>query len=68
MELGTFYHRHGPIPIAGVLTAQQYYNDDAEICRHASSVYERVDFGWMLDQRTGLLHMGWTPEKGLLRG
>ena len=27
----------------------------------------RVDFGWMLDERTGLLHMGWDPDKGLLR-
>ena len=53
--------------LAGVITAQQYYQDDAEIVSLASSVYERVDFDWMLDKRTGLLHVGWTPEKGLLR-
>ena len=53
--------------LAGVITAQQYYQGDAEIVSLASSVYERVDFNWMLDKRTGLLHMGWTPEKGLLR-
>jgi hypothetical protein len=53
--------------IAGVLTAQQYYADDAEIASLASSVYGRVDFTWMLDQRSGLLHMGWFPERGFLR-
>lgn len=53
--------------LAGVLTAQQYYRDDAEICDLASGVYRRVDFAWMLDPRSGLLHMGWTPETGMLR-
>ena len=53
--------------LAGVLTAQQYYQNDAEIVMLASSIYQRVDFTWMLDERTGLLHMGWTPERGLLR-
>ncbi len=52
--------------LAGVLTAQQYYADDAEIYSLASEIYRRVDFSWMLDQRTGLLHMGWQPETGLL--
>ena len=41
--------------LAGVITAQQYYQGDAEIVSLASSVYERVDFNWMLDKRTGLL-------------
>jgi hypothetical protein len=53
--------------LAGVLTAQQYYQDDAEIFDLASALYERVDFGWMLDERTGLLYMGWYPETGVLR-
>jgi hypothetical protein len=53
--------------IAGVLTAQQYYQDDAEIFELASDLYGRVDFSWMFDERTGRLHMGWFPESGLLR-
>lgn len=53
--------------IAGVLTAQQYYADDAEIFTLAANVYQRVDFPWILDPRTGLLHMGWFPETGFLR-
>jgi hypothetical protein len=53
--------------LAGVLTVQQYYRDDAEIFNLASTLYNRVDFGWLLDKKTGLLHMGWRPETGLLR-
>jgi hypothetical protein len=54
--------------LAGVLTAQQYYRDDDAIFTLASSIYNRVDFHWMLDNQTNLLHMGWRPETGLLRG
>jgi hypothetical protein len=54
--------------LAGVLTVQQYYRDDDEIFALASSIYHRVDFRWMLDNQTNLLHMGWRPETGLLRG
>lgn len=53
--------------LAGVLIAQQYYRDDHEIFDLASPIYERVDFTWMLDKQTGLLHMGWRPETGFLR-
>jgi hypothetical protein len=53
--------------LAGVITAQQYFEDDAEIFKLASELYGRVDFPWMLDTRSGLLRMGWTPEKGFLR-
>ena len=53
--------------VAGVLATQQYYGDDAEMFRLASEIYERIDFVWMLDNETGLLHMGWRPETGFLR-
>ncbi|MGA8030740.1 MAG: glucoamylase family protein [Bryobacteraceae bacterium] len=53
--------------LAGVLTAQQYFEQDGEIFSLASRIYERVDFPWMWDSQTGLIRMGWTPEKGLLR-
>ncbi|HET6178458.1 MAG TPA: glucoamylase family protein [Candidatus Sulfotelmatobacter sp.] len=56
------------ILLAGIFTAQQYYRDDAEIFSLASIVYNRVDFVWMMDKRTGRLHMGWRPETGLVRG
>ena len=53
--------------LAGALTAQQCFADDAEIGRMAQEIYERVDFAWMLDPATGYLRMGWTPESGFLR-
>jgi hypothetical protein len=53
--------------LAGVLTAQQFFENDAEMVRLADEIYERVDFGWMLDEATGLLRMGWLPEQGFLR-
>ncbi len=56
------------ILIAGVFTAQQYFESDAEIYRLAKDIYERIDFTWMLDPRSGYLRMGWKPESGFLRG
>src|SRR5450755_4334537 len=53
--------------LAGILTAQQCFADDAEIFQLAQGLYERVDFRWMLDESSGLLRMGWLPETGFLR-
>lgn len=53
--------------LAGVLTAQQCFQADAEIARMAQEIYERVDFRWMLDNATAFLRMGWKPESGFLR-
>lgn len=52
--------------LSGVLTARQYFRDDAEIVRLATHIYERVDFPWMLNHHPLLLSHGWTPEKGFL--
>jgi hypothetical protein len=53
--------------LAGVLTAQQYFETDGEILRMAQEIYQRVDFTWMLDPSTLCLRMGWKPESGFLR-
>jgi hypothetical protein len=53
--------------LAGALTAQQCFDDDAEIVRMAQEIYERVDFTWMLDRASNCLRMGWKPESGFLR-
>ncbi len=53
--------------LGGVLTARQYYRDDAEILRLATKIYERVDFRWMLNGHPTLLSHGWKPETGFLR-
>ena len=53
--------------LAGVLTVRQYFNDDREIKRLATMIYERVDFGWMLNGDQFLLSHGWKPETGFLK-
>jgi hypothetical protein len=53
--------------LAGILTARQYYRDDLEIVRLATRIYERVDFGWMLNGHPLLLSHGWKPETGFLK-
>lgn len=53
--------------LAGVLTARQKFRDDAEIVRLATTIYERVDFAWMLNGDPVLLSHGWKPESGFLK-
>jgi hypothetical protein len=53
--------------VAGVLTAGQYFREDAEILRLAKQIYERMDFRWMLNGHPLLLSHGWKPETGFLR-
>ncbi len=52
--------------LAGILTARQYFHDDAEIAQLATAIYERVDFPWMMDGSQSYFSHGWTPEKGFL--
>jgi hypothetical protein len=53
--------------LAGILTARQYFREDAEIVKLATSIYERVDFRWMLNGHPTLLSHGWRPEMGFLK-
>jgi hypothetical protein len=52
--------------MGGILTARQYFHDDAEISRLAEIVYQRMDFRWMLNGDPLLLSHGWTAEEGFL--
>ena len=52
--------------LAGVLTARQYFRDDAEIVLLATKIYGRIDFPWMLNNDPALLAMGWRPESGFI--
>ncbi|MFB3922549.1 MAG: glucoamylase family protein [Terriglobia bacterium] len=52
--------------LAGILTVRQAFSDDSEIVQLATLIYNRVDFGWMLDGSGKALSHGWTPEKGFL--
>jgi hypothetical protein len=53
--------------LAGVLTARQYFSDDPQIVKLATTIYERVDFPWMMDGSQAYFSHGWTPEGGFLR-
>jgi hypothetical protein len=53
--------------LGGVLTARQYYRNDPEIVKLATTIYQRVDFQWMLNGDPLLLSHGWRPETGFLK-
>lgn len=53
--------------LAGVLTAGQYFHEDQEIRKLATTIYQRVDFRWMLNGDPLLLSHGWRPETGFLK-
>ncbi|MGI9166582.1 MAG: glucoamylase family protein [Pyrinomonadaceae bacterium] len=53
--------------VAGILTARQYFRNDAEIVRLATTIYRRLDFRWMLNGHPVLLSHGWKPETGFLK-
>jgi hypothetical protein len=53
--------------LAGVLTVRQYFKDDPEIRKLATTIYERVDFKWMLNGDPFLLSHGWRPGEGFLQ-
>ncbi len=50
--------------LCGVLTARQHF-EDRQIKDLATTVYERVDWPWMLNGGEAF-SMGWFPEKGFL--
>jgi hypothetical protein len=52
--------------LGGVLAARGYYQNDEEIKRLATVIYERIDFPWMLAGHATLLSHGWKPETGFL--
>ncbi len=56
--------------MAGVLTGAEFFDgpsdDETEIRELAKTLYERVDWQWMLDGEQTICH-GWTPEKGFLK-
>tara|TARA_R110002049_G_scaffold72490_7_gene187509 strand:+ start:68803 stop:70179 length:1377 start_codon:yes stop_codon:yes gene_type:complete len=81
-ERGFLYHffstsdgsRSGPceassidtaILICGAMTAATEFSEDASITAMTEDLYRRVDWQWMLG-KNDLMHMGWTPEKGML--
>jgi hypothetical protein len=52
--------------LGGVLTARAFYRDDSEIQQLATTIYNRIDFQWMLAGDASVLSHGWKPETGFL--
>jgi hypothetical protein len=52
--------------LCGVLTARAHFSADAEIHELATTIYNRVDWPWMLNGGT-TFSMGWKPEGGFLK-
>lgn len=53
--------------LGGVLTVRQCFENDREIVRLATEIYNRVDFQWMLNGDEFLLSHGWHPETGFIK-
>ncbi|MCB0637998.1 MAG: Tat pathway signal protein [Lewinella sp.] len=55
--------------MAGVLSAQSYYDGDTEVEREirelADALYRRVEWDWMLND-DGRISMGYRPERGFI--
>ncbi len=51
--------------IAGAMCAATTFDEDLEVVELAGELYSRVEWTWLLGDND-LLHMGWTPEQGLL--
>jgi hypothetical protein len=57
--------------LCGVLTARGRFQHDAEIQQLATTIYNRVDWPWMLNgpnDGSVAFSMGWKPESGFLEG
>ena len=52
--------------LCGVLTALAHFAENAEIHQLATTIYNRVDWPWMLNGGQ-TLSMGWKPESGFLK-
>jgi len=52
--------------LGGILTARGYYGAGSKIGRLSTSIYDGVDFKWMLNGDPMLLSHGWKPESGFL--
>ncbi|MEM9365575.1 MAG: glucoamylase family protein [Planctomycetota bacterium] len=52
--------------LAGAMCASTVFENDAEIVGLSDSLIRRANWSAMLDPKHGQLHMGWTPENGLL--
>ena len=59
------------ILMAGVITAREYFSHNQSLVGLADSLYYQVNWNFLLNKDTsgvhyGRLHLGWTPENGII--
>ena len=52
--------------LCGILTCRKFFEGNLRIQALATTLYERVDWHWMLNG-SDTLSMGWTPENGFIK-
>jgi hypothetical protein len=52
--------------LCGVLTARAYFAHDSEIVELATTIYNRVEWPWMIKSEN-IFSMGWRPRGGLMQ-
>ena len=52
--------------LCGILLCRQYFRGNLRIQALATTLYERIDWQWMLNG-SDTLSMGWTPENGFIK-
>lgn len=52
--------------LCGILLCRQFFNTNVRITALATTLYERVDWQWMLNG-SDTLAMGWLPESGFIK-
>lgn len=52
----------------GVLTVREYFKDDQHLRDMAQSIYDRANYRWFFNETSGVISMGWFPERGFLQG
>lgn len=52
----------------GVIIAGEYFKENTAIRNLATAIYDKVNYRWMFNDTTGVISMGWFPDKGFLQG
>ncbi|MDI6642114.1 MAG: glucoamylase family protein, partial [Elusimicrobiota bacterium] len=49
--------------LAGVIVAREYFEEE-DIKKLCDEIYLKVEWPWLVEQKSKTLYMGWTPEDG----
>ena len=66
LRFGTVLHQTSSLLLSGILLCRQYFSGNLRIHALATTLYNRVDWQWMLNGGD-TLSMGWLPETGFIK-